>query len=121
MAKRTLIITVESDWRKVLRGAAAAARSDGYRGERLNFETPADLFERLTAARWALVDRLMGGSAVALGDLARQMGREIAQIEQDVAVLTEIGLLEQITPDEVACPYSDIRVDMQLHAAGRAA
>ncbi len=121
MAERTLTITVQSDWQDALRAAANTAQAAHYQGERLNFETPGAFFGRLTARRWALVDRLMGAGELPLRELARRVERDVKRVHEDVVSLTELGLVERTVQGGVVCPYVDIHIDMRLHATAQAA
>ena len=59
-------MTIKPDWRTALRAAARDAfAADAYRGETLNFETPAAFFSRLTEKRWTMLYTLQGAGEVA--------------------------------------------------------
>lgn len=113
MASRTLTVMLNPDWRTALRAAGRAARQLTYQGETLNFGTPADLFERLTARRWAF----MGAGAVSVRELARRVDRDMTRVHEDVTQLAELGLVERTPTGGVLCPVVDIRVDLRLHRA----
>lgn len=121
MAERTLTITVNPDWRGALRSAAGVARSAGYQGERLNFETPGVFFRDLTARRWALVEMLMGAGELGVRELARRAERDVKRVHEDVERLSELGLVERTDHGGVICPYGNIHVDMHLHRKANAA
>ncbi|PKM45139.1 MAG: hypothetical protein CVV05_07130 [Gammaproteobacteria bacterium HGW-Gammaproteobacteria-1] len=114
MAKRTLTITVQPDWRGALRTAARGAKADTYQGETLNFETAEAFFGRLTARRWTLVHILIGAGEVPVRELARRVARDIKRVHEDVEALAELGLVERTDSGGVLCPYTDIHVDMHL-------
>ena len=80
MEQRTLIVTVQPDWRGALRVAGQAAEARHYQGERLNFETPEAFFSHLTARRWALVHLLLGVGEVSVRDLARRADRDVRRV-----------------------------------------
>lgn len=117
MAPRTLTITMQPDWRAALRAAGRAAQADRYQGEALNFETPAIFFARLTARRWALVQALLGAGELSVRELARRAGRDVKRVHEDVAALTELGLVERSARGGVVCPFEDIHIDLRLTCA----
>jgi predicted transcriptional regulator len=112
--QRTLIVTVQPDWRGALRAAGRAAEERQYQGERWNFETPEAFFGHLTARRWALVQLLVGAGEVSVRELARRAGRNVRRIHEDVTALADLGLLERTDRGGVVCPFADIQVDMHL-------
>ena len=117
MASRTLRVTLNPDWRSALRAAGSAAQQETYQGETLNFETPADLFSRLTERRWALVQALMGAGEISVRELSRRVSRDVKRVHEDVTRLTELGLLERTSSGGVMCPFTDIHVDLRLRRA----
>lgn len=115
MEKRTLTITLRPDWRGALREHARIAFGAGsYRGETLNFETPAAFFGHLTERRWALVNALQGAGEIPVRELARRVGRDVKRVHEDAAVLVDLGLIERTERGGLLCPFADIHVDMHL-------
>lgn len=117
MAQRRLTITLQSDWRAALRATGRRAQSTEYQGETLNFETPALLFARLTERRWALVQALLGAGELSVRELAGRLGRDVKGVHEDVAALSELGLIERTTGAGVICPFEDIHIDLRLRRA----
>ena len=117
MEQRTLIVTVQPDWRGALRAVGRAAEGRHYQGERLNFETPEVFFSRLTARRWALMHLLLGAGEVSVRDLARRAERDVRRVHEDVTMLAALGLVERTERGGVVCPFADIHVDMHLREA----
>lgn len=118
MEKRTLTITINPDWKTMLRTRARAAFSTAaYQGEVLNFETPAAFFGRLTAKRWDLVQALLGTGELAVRELARRVGRDVKRVHEDAAVLVELGLIERTARGGLICPFVDIHMDMHMQRA----
>ena len=113
--RRTLTITMTSDWRTALRRVAKSAQADSYQGETLNFESPGAFFGRLTERRWALVTALQGQGAMAVRELARRAGRDVKRVHEDVQVLAELGLVERDDAGGVLCPFADVHIDMHAH------
>jgi predicted transcriptional regulator len=117
MEKRTLTVTIKPDWRTALRAAARDAfAADAYRGETLNFETPAAFFSRLTEKRWAMLHPARAGE-VAVRELARRLERDVKRVHEDAGVLVELGLIERTERGGLVCPFDDIHVDMHLKRA----
>lgn len=122
MAERTLTIQIQSDWRSALRTAAReASDATGYLGEQLNFETLATFFGYLTVRRWAILETLMRAGELALPELARQVECNLELIDEDLRVLTELGLIERTATGGVVCPFADIRIDVRLRQTAQAA
>lgn len=115
--KRFLTITIEHDWQAALRSAGQLSQSSAYQGETLNFENPEQFFGRLSDKRWALIRLLQGKGELGVRELARQLGRDVKRVHEDVATLTELGLLERTQAGGVVCPFEDVHVDMHLQAA----
>ncbi len=120
--KRKLTITLDADWKEVLRQAGRTAQAGldmgRYQGERLNFETPAMLFSRLTPRRWEMIQNLQGTAGeVGVRELARRLGRDVPRVHEDAQVLVEMGLLEKTPAGKLYCPWDEIHLDMYLRAA----
>lgn len=114
MAKRTLTITMQPDWRSTLRATAKQARTKRYQGETLNFEDPGVFFGRLSERRWTLVRVLLGAGEISLRELARRVERDVRRVHDDVTVLTDLGLVERSSSGGVLCPFADIHIDMHM-------
>jgi len=118
MEARTLTITLRPDWEAALRESARAAfDAEAYRGETLNFDSPASFFTHLTERRWTIVGALQGVGELAVRELARRLGRDVKRVHEDAAALVELGLIERTASGGLVCPYSDIHVDMHLMRA----
>jgi len=118
LEKRTLTITIQSDWQSALRATARAAfGAAGYQGETLNFETPEAFFAHLTSRRWALLNTMQGAGELAVRELARRLERDVKRVHEDAATLVKLGLLERTASGGLVCPYDDIHVDMHLRRA----
>jgi predicted transcriptional regulator len=115
---RRLTITLRGNWREALRDAGRVASRATYQGETLNFETPGAFFGRLTERRWAIVRELQAADGkIGVRELARRLGRDVKRVHEDTGVLIDLGLVERDVDGAIACPYSDIHVDMHLAAA----
>lgn len=122
MAERTLTIQLQSDWQSALQTAAhEAAHSTSYLGEQLNFETLETFFGYLTVRRWAILETLIRAGELPLPELARQVECDLESIHEDLRVLTELGLIERTATGGAVCPFADIRIDVRLRQAARAA
>ena len=121
MNKRTLTITLQPDWRAALRAAGRSARVATYQGEVLNFESPGQVFSRLSEKRWDIVRALQGQGELAVSELARRVGRDVKRVHEDVQALAELGLVERSEAGGVLCPFAEVHIDMRLRAAQPAA
>jgi len=117
MSKRTLTITLQTDWKAVLRQAGRRAAARSYQGEVLNFESPGAFFGRMTERRWAIVRALQGQGEISLRELARRLERDVKRVHEDVQELLELGLVERGDGGGVVCPFATVRIDMELRAA----
>jgi len=117
MNERYLTITLQPDWKGALRAAAQSAQADGYQGETLNFETPAQFFGQLTQRRWDIVRAAQGKGELTVRELARLVDRDVKRVHEDIVVLAELGLLERSERGGVLCPYTTMHIDMYLKAA----
>lgn len=118
MEKRTLTITVNHDWQSALLASARDAFSaSGYRGESLNFETPAAFLGQLTARRWGLLQALQGAGEVPVRELARRVGRDVKRVHEDASALVNLGLIERTPRGALLCPFADIHLDVHLKKA----
>ena len=116
MSKRTLLITMDADWKAALRTAGQKATARSYQGEVLNFETAGAFFGKLTERRWALVHLLQGQGAMSVRELARRAARDVRRVHDDVAVLAGLGLVERTVSGGVLCPFDAMHIDMRLTA-----
>ena len=122
MTPRHLTITLNPDWRASLRQAGSRALLSSYQGEVLNFESPGAFFSRLSEKRWALIRALQGQGELAVRELARRVGRDVKRVHEDVQALAELGVVERADGGGVVCPFTEVHIDMRLHAAqGQAA
>ncbi len=119
--KRVLTITLQDDWKAALREGGRIARAGlekgRYQGERLNFESPAAFFQRLTPNRWEMVRALQGAGEVGVRELARRLSRDVRRVHDDAQVLVSLGLVEKTPAGKLICPYDDIHLDMHLKVA----
>lgn len=116
MTKRTLLITMNADWRGAMRTAGRKATSRSYQGEVLNFETAASFFGKLTERRWSLVHALQGRGPTSVRELARRVARDVRRVHDDVQALADLGLVERTESGGVVCPFDAVHIDMRLTA-----
>ena len=81
------------------------------------FSSPAQLFSVLSLRRWTLIERLQGLGAVSLRGLARELGRDVKRVHEDVAILLDWGLIERDDDRKLVVPYAVIHADFDLSAA----
>ena len=117
MTQRNLTITLQPDWKAVIRTVGVAAKADTYQGEFLNFETPAQFFGQLSEKRWHIVRAAQGKGEMSVRELARVVERDVKRVHDDVVILAELGLLERTEGGGVSCPYTSMHIDMYLQAA----
>lgn len=117
MSERHLTLTLREDWPSGMRAAARAAQHRRGLVEVLNFESPAHFFGQMSEKRWALVRTAQARGAMSVRELARQVGRDVKRVHEDVVALSELGLLERTESGGVQCPYAALHIDMVLKAA----
>jgi predicted transcriptional regulator len=117
---RTATIRIQKDDAAVLREAGAAFADVWRKGkpapDLFTFSSPAQLFSVLSPRRWALIERLQRIGAVSLRGLARDLGRDVKRVHEDVAILLDWGLIERTDDRKIIVPYSVIHADFDLHA-----
>lgn len=114
MEKRTLTITLQSDWKSALRESGLAAKGSDYQGETLNFETPATFFSHLTERRWIIINALQKHHTMGVRELARYVERDVKRVHEDAQALVKLGLIEKCENGALHCPFADIHVDMHI-------
>ena len=117
MTERRLTITLQPDWRAAIRAVGVAAKADTYRGEVLNFATPAQFFGQLSEKRWDVVRAAQGKGEMSVRELSRAAERDVKRVHDDIVILAELGLLEGTQNGGVYCPYTSMHIDMYLQAA----
>jgi predicted transcriptional regulator len=116
MNQRTLVITMNTDWRGALRTAGQRATARSVQGEVLNFESAASFFGKLTERRWTLAHALQGQGPMPVRELARRVDRDVRRVHDDVEVLAELGLIERTDSGGVVCPFESVHINMRLTA-----
>jgi len=118
---RTATIQIRKDDESVLREAGAAFTHAWRAGKSptdlFTFSSPVQLFSVLTPKRWALIERLQAMGASSLRGLARELGRDVKRVHEDVAVLLDWGLVECTEDRKLVVPYDVIHADFDLRAA----
>ena len=94
---------------RLLRDAGAAFvdawRTGTSESDVFTFSSPAQLFSVLTPKRWALIERLQALGASSLRGLARDLGRDVNRLHEDVAILLDWGLVERTDDRKLVVPY----------------
>jgi predicted transcriptional regulator len=118
---RTATIQIRKDDAEVLREAGSAfihAWNAGTpEGDLFTFASPAQLFSVLTPRRWELIERLQAIGPSSLRGLARELGRDVKRVHEDVAILLEWGLVERTAERKLIVPFAVIHADFDLRAA----
>ena len=117
--KRTLEIKILSE--EEARVSAAARFTDAwesgeYSGEYLTFTSPVNFFEVINSRRWDIVIKLQALGKTSIRALAKQVGRDVRRVHDDVKLLISHGIVEQ-DADGVCVPYETIHADFTLSAA----
>lgn len=98
-------------------GFVKAAKTGAYQGEHFAYASPAALFREITPKRWELLARLQQIGPLAVRALARDLGRDVRRVHDDVTALLEVGLIEKTADGKVCVPFKEIRIDSVLKAA----
>jgi predicted transcriptional regulator len=64
-----------------------------------------------------LIERLQALGASSLRGLARDLGRDVKRVHEDVAMLLDWGLVERTDDRKLVVPYGVIHADFDLRAA----
>ena len=116
--KRTLEIKILSEAEANIADDACiikAVESGEYAGESLAFESPGSFFEVFNARRWDIVVKLQTSGKTSIRALAKEVGRDMRRVHDDVKFLISRGIIEQ---DEkgVCVPYDTIHAEFTLKA-----
>jgi predicted transcriptional regulator len=118
---RVAKIQIRKDDDAVLHEAGAAFidawRNGRSEGDLFTFASPAQLFSVLTPRRWTLIERLQDLGPSSLRGLARDLGRDVKRVHEDVAVLLDWGLIERTAAGRLAVPFDRIHADFDIGAA----
>ena len=118
---RVATIQIRKDDASVLREAGAAFDHSWRTGESesdlFTFSSPAQLFSVLTPKRWELIERLQGLGRSTHRGLARELGRDVKRVHEDVGVLVEWGFIERTADRKIEVPYGLIHAAFDLRAA----
>jgi predicted transcriptional regulator len=121
---RTLTVSVASIEESFARAMEAAERIDageGYQGEYRTFGTLPQLFELFTPRRWALISKLKQVGPSSLRGLARELGRDVKRVHEDVAALLEERIIERNERGQLTIPFKTISISVKMDDETRAA
>lgn len=116
--KRTLEIKIQSEQQAIQASAERflnAWNNGNYAGEYLTFTSPSLFFSVLNARRWDLVSKLQTLGKTSIRELARQLGRDVHRVHDDIKALLAYGIVEQDATG-VYVPYAKIHADFTLMA-----
>ncbi len=91
-------------------------KTGGVQGDLLQFESPSALFRVLSPKRWELIERAQKLGPCSVRGLARNLGRDVKRVHEDVVRLMEYGLIERREDGKYFVPYDVIHADFDLHA-----
>ena len=104
---------LEEMGRRFIRGF----KSGKSNGDILQFESPTALFRVLTPKRWALIEHLQKLGPSSVRGLARDLGRDVKRVHEDVTALIECGFVARTDDRKIHVPYDLIHADFDLRAA----
>lgn len=82
--------------------------------EVLSFADLPLLLKTLTAARWALLQRLHEAGPQSILGLAKLLARDYKNVHTDVGQLSALGLIERTGEGKVAVPWQSVRAELKL-------
>jgi predicted transcriptional regulator len=91
-------------------------KTGGVQGDLLQFESPSALFRVLSPKRWELIGQAQKLGPCSVRGLARNLGRDVKRVHEDVVRLMEYGLIERREDGKYFVPYDVIHADFDLHA-----
>ena len=96
---------------------AVAAFHGKKQGARITFATPGLLSRLMTENRWTLIRTIAGKNAIGLRELARELGRDVKSVHDDVHALLDAGVLQKTDDGRLIFPYDAVHVDFVIEAA----
>lgn len=122
--KRTLTVRVQSHeafMDDLMRKAQAIDRGEGYQGEVLSFTEPALMSRVFSEKRWALIQKLRVIGPSTLRGLARELGRDVKRVYEDVELLIEDNVIERTADGKLVVPFETIRIEAELQISQKPA
>ena len=98
----------EAAWHRVAEGRAMRPL------DVLSFENLPLLLKTLSAARWALLQKLRADGPLSIYQLSRRLGRDYKNVHTDLAQLAGLGLIERREDGLVAVPWDLLRAEFRL-------
>ena len=117
-AKRTLEIKILSEAEAIKADDECiikAVESGEYAGESLTFESPGSFFEVFNSRRWDIVVKLQALGKTSIRALAKEVGRDMRRVHDDVKFLMSHGIIDQDV-NGVCVPYDTIHTEFTLRA-----
>jgi len=74
------------------------------------------LFRVLSPKRWELIERAQKLGPCSVRGLARELGRDVKRVHEDVVKLMEYGLMERREDGKYLVPYDVIHADFDFRA-----
>jgi predicted transcriptional regulator len=68
----------------------------------------------LTAARWALLEKLKDAGPSSVYRLAKLLERDYKNVHQDVSELLAVGLIARDAKNQVVVPWDAVRMELRL-------
>lgn len=101
---------VADAWRAVEAGSATEP------DDRLYFVSWEALCAALTPKRYELLRHLRRAPAASIRALARELGRDVKRVHEDVTALEELGLIERGADGRLAMPLDEIASTIRFAA-----
>src|SRR5690606_22328126 len=80
------------------------------------FSSPAQLFTVISPKRWDMIEKLQQAGPSTIRGLARNLGRDVKRVHDDVSTLLDWGIVERDEAGRVLVPYEVIHADFDLRA-----
>ena len=109
-------ILTDTEATKVAAGLSETLEDGEYHGEYMTFTSQGNFFEVFNARRCDIIVKLQALGKSSIRALAKQVGRDMRRVHDDVKVLISHGIIEQDSKG-VSVPYKTIKADFTLRAA----
>lgn len=110
-------IGVQTEAQIIARAVAAINSHREAETAYITFLSTEQLFRTLTPMRWQIIQEMTGAGPMSTRELARRVGRDVRQVDEDVHALLNTGVLDRTDNGAVVFPYDAVHVDFTLTAA----
>jgi len=95
----------------------AGAFTGGEQGAFISFVSVERLWKVITPKRWGVLRAMTGGGPLAIGEVARPVGRDVKSVHGDLQALLKAGVIDRVDDGQILFPYDEVHVDFVLRAA----